>query len=153
MDTPPSTIFRVDTSWPLPREGQPLLQCYGPPGNSVHLGEATGNRTDLFFLVDFGKQVANANRIGESFGADIYHAFNRAKTDDTTSEATILVDPDTSTLASTAQQLAQMLVLSSHHTDVTIILQEGFHVVPPDRSLQVDHCPRLSLTGAVFRNK
>ena len=74
-DTAPSTIFRVDTAWPLPRIGRPLLQCFGVPGNAVHLGEATGNRTDLYFLVDFDQQVAQSFEVGEPFSADIYHAY------------------------------------------------------------------------------
>jgi hypothetical protein len=38
LDVPPSTIFRVDTTLPLPRVGETLLQCYGPPGNARVLG-------------------------------------------------------------------------------------------------------------------
>eukprot|EP00040_Diaphanoeca_grandis_P042300 m.1176 g.1176 ORF g.1176 m.1176 type:complete len:590 (-) comp572_c0_seq1:129-1898(-) len=74
--TPPSTIFRVDTTWPTPRYGEPLLQCYGSnSSDKVHLGEATGNSTDLYFLVDFDAQVSKANTIGEKFSADIYYAY------------------------------------------------------------------------------
>jgi hypothetical protein len=75
LDTPPSTIFRVDTATPSPRVGQPLLQCFGPPGDKVHLGEATGNRSQLFFLVDFDSQVQGADTVGEVFSADIYYAY------------------------------------------------------------------------------
>eukprot|EP00035_Acanthoeca_spectabilis_P008920 m.160302 g.160302 ORF g.160302 m.160302 type:complete len:617 (+) comp14551_c0_seq1:538-2388(+) len=77
-DVPPSTIFRVDTKAPQPRFGETLLQCYGTNGNKVHLGEATGNRSQLVFLVDFDEQVARSAAVGEVFGADIYFAFNRA---------------------------------------------------------------------------
>jgi hypothetical protein len=59
LDTPPSSIFRVDTATPPPRVGEPLLQCHGSQElGLVHLGEATGNSTDLFFLVDWDKQVS-----------------------------------------------------------------------------------------------
>ena len=76
LDIPPSTIFRVDTADPqLPRVGKPLLQCYGSDSNNVHLGEATGNTTDLYFLVDFDHQVAAADKVGEPFSADIYYAY------------------------------------------------------------------------------
>lgn len=44
----------------------------------MHLGEATGNRSQLVFLVDFDEQVARSAAVGEVFGADIFFAFNRA---------------------------------------------------------------------------
>jgi hypothetical protein len=46
---------------------------------AVHLGEATGNRTDLFFLVDFDEQVRQSDSVGEKFGADIYYAYKQSK--------------------------------------------------------------------------
>jgi len=79
QDRPPSSIFMVDTSTPTPRVGTPLLQCYGTPDNKVHLGEATGNKTDLFFLADFDRQVGASDQIGEVFSADIYYAYRRGK--------------------------------------------------------------------------
>lgn len=82
LDSPPSTIFRVDTTDTTPRKGTPFLQCYGTSdGNKVHLGEATGNDTDLFFLVDFDDQVAHSDVVGETFSADIYYAYRGGDTD------------------------------------------------------------------------
>jgi len=45
----------------------------------VHLGEATGNKTDLYFLADFDKQVGASDRIGEVFSADIYYAYRSGR--------------------------------------------------------------------------
>jgi hypothetical protein len=82
LESPPSGVYLVDTSWPAPRAGKPLLQCYGTAGDAVHLGEATGNGTDLYFLVDFDSQVKQKDVVGETLSADIYYAYRRERPGD-----------------------------------------------------------------------
>lgn len=73
-DVAPSTVYMLNTSWPQPRHGHPLLSCYGLPSDHVHLGEATGNATHLYFLVTRDSQVQRASHTGEMFEKDIYFA-------------------------------------------------------------------------------